>query len=64
MKNTFLFFLSLGLAMEPALMFKNKALVMNAGKFYYNFRMENNFFMINQMLKQGGFDSKDVQGEK
>lgn len=40
--------------------FSNKAMVWNAGKFFYNYRMEVSSFYIRHMLMDLGFDSKDI----
>lgn len=39
---------------------KNKAIILNAGKFFYNYRMENNILIVKNMLKSKGFDERDV----
>lgn len=40
---------------------KNKAIIMNAGKFFYNYRMENNIHSIRNILLKLGFDERDVK---
>ena len=39
---------------------KNKAILSNAGKFFYNFRMETNVHLMKNILTDGGFDDRDV----
>ena len=39
---------------------KNKAMIWNAGKYFYNYRMEVSVFYIRNILKDFGFDNKDL----
>ena len=39
---------------------KNKAIVFNAGKFFYNYRMEVNIFTILNILREKDFSFRDV----
>lgn len=42
---------------------KNKAMLMNAGKFFYNFRMQTSLMTMRYILQDLGFDEKDVDFE-
>lgn len=40
--------------------YSNKAMIWNAGKYFYNYRMEVSSHYIRNMLTDSGFDSKDI----
>lgn len=40
--------------------FKNAGMLLNAGKYFYNYRMETNLFLIKNIMSDMGFDPSDM----
>lgn len=45
---------------KPKPNFRNVALILNAGKYFYNYRMEVNIMMVRNMLMDMGFTQEDI----
>jgi len=60
-KSSYIIVLLLYVLLGGVKALKNKAMFLNAGKFFYNFRMQTSLLTLKYIMMDLGFDEKDVQ---